>query len=254
MSAMFTPAARAEGSTVSRHAVLNPDEHADLRVRAEASAELGDAVMSSFTVPIEFRRIQHNFPILFRRDLETGKFSALALLGFESGENLFLDGGRWDADYKPLALAIQPFLVGRSAGGDGLSQVHIDLDHPRVASDGEGVALFDALRRPTPYVERISEMLAELDEGYRASGSFFAALERYELLEPFALDVELGDGSKHRMVGYHLINEEKLRELEPGAIAELHAEGHLMPIFMALASLSNLPNLIARKDRRNGHG
>lgn len=239
---------------MSRHAVLNPDEHAQLRVRTEASAELGDAVMASFTVPFEFRRIQHNFPILFRRDLETGRFSALALLGFESGENLFLDGDRWDADYKPMALAIQPFLVGRPAEADGPSQVHIDLDHPRIASNGEGVLLFDASRRPTPYVERIGEMLAELDEGHRASDGFFAALERYDLLEPFALDVELRDGSKHRMVGYHLINEEKLRELEPGAIAELHADGHLMPIFMALASLSNLPNLVERKNRRNANG
>ena len=237
---------------MSRHAMLNSGEHAQLRVRTEPSAELGDAVMASLTVPIEFRRIQHNFPILFRRDNETGRFSALALLGFENGENLFLEGDRWDAEYKPLAMAIQPFLVGRSASGDGPSQVHIDLDHPRVSADGEGVLLFDSTGQPTPYLERISAMLDELDQGYRASADFFAALERYDLLEPFFLDVELKNGSKHRMAGYHLINEDKLRELEPGAVAELHTAGHLMPIFMALASLSNLSGLIARKNRRNG--
>lgn len=237
---------------MSRHAMLNSGEHAQLRVRTEPSAELGDAVMASLTVPIEFRRIQHNFPILFRRDSETGRFSALALLGFENGENLFLEGDRWDAEYKPLAMAIQPFLVGRSASGDGPSQVHVDLDHPRVSADGEGVLLFDSTGQPTPYLERISAMLDELDQGYRASEDFFAALERYDLLEPFFLDVELKNGSKHRMAGYHLINEDKLRELEPGAVAELHTAGHLMPIFMALASLSNLSGLIARKNRRNG--
>jgi len=237
-----------------RHAILDSNAHAQLRVRTESSAELGDAVMAALTVPIEFRRIQHDFPILFRRDTDTGRFSALALLGFENGENLYLDGNRWDAEYKPLSLAIQPFLVGRPADGEGLSQVHIDLDHPRVANGGEGVLLFDSAGRPTPYLERISEMLGELDEGYRASEAFFSALERYDLLEPFFLDVELNNGSKHRMVGYHLINEDKLRELDPGAVTELHAEGHLMPIFMALASLSNLRGLIARKNRRNGDG
>lgn len=239
---------------MSRHVVLTSEEHGNLRVRTDASAELGDAVMTSFTVPFEFRRIQHDFPILFRRDLETGRFSALALLGFESGENLFLQNGRWIADYKPLAMAIQPFLLGRPASGDGPNQVHIDLDHPRVSNDGDGVLLFDSSGRPTPFVEQIGEMLSELDAGYRASEAFFAALNRYELLEPFALDVELKDGSKNRMVGYHLINEEKLRTLEPDAIAELHSEGHLMPIFMALASLSNLPKLIAYKSRGDGHG
>jgi hypothetical protein len=237
---------------MTRHAILTSDEHRDLRVRVEPSAELGDAVMSAFTVPLEFRRIQHEFPILFRRD-DRGDFSALALLGFETGENLFLVGDRWDAGYKPLSLAIQPFLVGRSADASGSAQVHIDLDHPRIARNGEGMLLFEQAGQPTPYLERISAMLDELDVGYRASKAFFAALNRYDLLEPFALDVELRDGSKHRMVGYHLINEEKLRELEPGAVAELHSEGHLMPIFMALASLSNLGSLIERKNRRNGH-
>jgi len=239
---------------MSRHVILTSEEHGTLRVRTEASAELGDAVMTSFTVPFEFRRIQHDFPILFRRDIETGRFSALALLGFESGENLFLQDGRWIADYRPLAMAVQPFLLGRSASGDGPSQVHIDLDHPRVSYNRDGVLLFDSSDRPTPFLEQIGEMLAELDAGYRASEDFFAALDRYDLLEPFALDVELKDGSKHRMVGYHLINEDKLRTLEPNAIAELHSEGHLMPIFMALASLSNLPKLIALKSRGDGNG
>lgn len=239
---------------MSRHAILTRNEHAALRVRTEHSAEMGDAVMASFTVPLEFRRIQNDFPILFRRDDETGRFSALALLGFETGENLFLEGGRWTAAYKPLAMAIQPFLVGRSADGDGPVQVHIDLDHPRVSNGEEGVLLFDSSGQPTPFLEQIAAMLDELDQGHRASDAFFAALERYDLLEPFWLDVELRDGSKHRMVGYHLVNEERLRALDPGAIGELHSEGHLMPIFMALASLSNLPTLIAHKNRRNGRG
>lgn len=238
---------------MSRHAILTREEHAGLRIHTAHSAALGDAVQSSFTVPLEFRRVQHDFPILFRRDPSTGRFSALGLLGFEAGENLFLDDELWAADYKPMAMAVQPFLVGRSSAGDAPIQLHIDLDHPRVSTGGDGVMLFDAAGRPTPYLERVSAMLSELDVGYRASDSFFTALERYELLEPFALDVELRDGSQHRMVGYHLIDEERLRGLEPGAIAELHSEGHLMPIFMALASLSNLPKLIARKSRRDGH-
>jgi hypothetical protein len=133
--------------------------------------------------------------------------------------------------------------------------VHIDLGHARIASNGEeGIRPFDDHGQPTPYLEAVIAGLDELDQGYRASGDFFAALERYELLEPFALDVDLRDGSKHRLVGYHLIDEEKLRALEPGALAELHSAGYLMPVFMALASLGNLSALIERKNRRVGNG
>lgn len=238
-----------------QHAVLDNEDHREIRIRPGASAELGDAVMACLTVPSEFRRVQNEFPILFRRDLDSGRFSALALFGFENGENLFLDGERWDARYRPLASSIQPFLVGRSADGDSPSQVHIDLGHARIAAEGEeGIRPFDDFGQPTPYLEAVIKGLDELDQGYRASDNFYDALERYELLEPFSLDVELRDGSKNRLVGYHLIDEEKLRSLEPGALAELHSAGFLMPIFMALASLANLSALIERKNRKLGHG
>ena len=239
---------------MTTHAVLDSNVHRDVRVRTGISPEFGDGVMACLTVPSEFRRVQNEFPILFRRDLDRGQFSALALFGFENGENLFVEDGQWTARYRPLALSIQPFLVGRSAAGDE-AEVHVDLDHPRIAGAGdEGVRAFDDDGRPTEYLEAVIAGLDELDQGYRGIGDFFAALQRYELLEPFALDVELRDGSKHRLVGYHLIDEEKLRALEPGAVAELHSAGYLMPIFMAVASLSNISSLVARKNQRHGHG
>jgi hypothetical protein len=235
---------------VANHAILDRDTHRDLRVLTEPGAQFGDAIMACLTVPLEFRRIQNEFPILFRRNLETGKFSALALLGFENGENLFLEDGRWDALYRPMALAIQPFLVGRPAAGDGAAQVHIDLTHPRIAQPGEGIRLFDENAQPTPHLEQVAVMLGDLDEGYRASGEFFDALERHELIEPLAVDVELNDGSQHRLVGYHSIDEDRLAALDAAALGDLHQAGHLMPIFMALASLSNLAELARRKQRR----
>jgi hypothetical protein len=239
---------------MTSHVALDSKAHRDIRIRGGASADLGDAIMACITVPSEFRRVQNEFPILFRRDLDSGRFSALALFGFENGENLFLDDGRWDASYRPLALSIQPFLIGRARHKDE-SEVHIDLQHKRVAQAGEeGLRAFDEDGRPTPYLEGVMGGLDELDQGHRSSADFYAALERYELLEPFSFDVELRDGSSHRLVGYHLIDEEKLRALEPGAINELHSADYLMPIFMALASLSNLARLVERKNQRLAHG
>lgn len=239
---------------MTQHAVLDNKAHRDLRVRAEAGADLGDGVMATLTVPSEFRSIQGHFPILFRREIDRNEFIAVALLGFESGENLFLDGDCWDARYRPLSLAIQPFLIGRPANGDGPGQVHVDLAHPRIATDGEGIRLFDADGAPTPYLDQIAERLGDLDEGYRASKAFFDALDVYELLEPFSLEVTLDDGSINSLVGFHIIDEAKLRALGAEALGALHADGHLMPIFMALASLSQLSALVARKNRRSGGG
>ena len=239
---------------MSSHAILDSNAHRDLRVLTEASRDLGDGVMSCFTVPDEFRLVQNEYPILFRRDVESGRFAALVLLGFEAGENLYLDDGRWDARHRPWAMAIHPFLVGRPAEGDGPGQVHIDLGHPRIARGEEGIRLFDEVGQHSPYLDRVAAMLGDLDSGHRESAAFYAALEQLGLLEPMSLDVELNDGSKHRLVGYHVIAEERLRALDGAVLGALHRHGHLMPIFMALASLPNLAALVARKNRAMGLG
>lgn len=233
---------------MANHQILNFDQHAGLRVLTGAGAALGDAVMACLVVPAEFRRLATDYPILFRRDDDSGAFSALALFGFEPGENLYLEGDNWQALNKPLAMAVQPFLVGRSRDGDGPGQVHIDMDHPRISHSGEGVKLFEPGGQPTPLVEQVADMLGALDEGYRQSGAYFSALARYDLIEPFSLDVTLDNGAQHRLVGYHLINEDRLAALEPAALAELHAEGHLLPTYMALASLGNLARLVRAKN------
>ena len=111
--------------------------------------------------------------------------------------------------------------------------------------------MFDDLGRPTPYLETIAEQLGELDAGWQASEGFFAALTRYELIEPLTLEITLDDGTTNRLVGYHGIAEERLQQLDAVTLGELHAEGHLMPVFMALASLANVAELIDRKSRRN---
>src|SRR3546814_4431580 len=92
--------------------------------------------------------------------------------------------------------------------------------------------VFDEDGRATPFLDAIAERLGALDAGFRASGDFFAVLRDHELLEPFTLEVPLDDGSKHSLVGYHIIDEAKLQALDAVTLGTLHAAGHLMPIFM----------------------
>jgi hypothetical protein len=235
------------------HAILTAEAHRELRVREERSPELGDAVMCCVTFPDEFRRVQVDYPILFRLNPERDGFTALAMFGFEDGENLFVANGRWDAGYRPLAIDIQPFLIGHPENETGASQVHVDMASPRIGA-GEGMRVFDVDGRPTPYLESIAEKLGALDEGFRGAAAFFAAIERHKLLEPLTLEVTLEDGSVSRLVGFHTVDEARLRALDASALGELHAEGHLMPLFMAVASIGNLNALAERRNRRMRHG
>lgn len=239
---------------MSAHAVLTAEAHGDLRIRTERGASYGDAVMSCLVVPDEFRRVQEEYPILFRLGVERDSFTALALFGFEAGENLFLDGERWDARMRPLAMEIQPFLIG-GAEASATKQVHIDMASPRIDhGTGDGIRLFDEHRAPTPYLERVADQLGELDAGYHGSHDFFAALRRHDLLEPLMLDATLEDGSSNRLVGFHAIDEERLAGLDAGVLGELHEAGYLLPIYMAVASLGRIGALVERRNRRLRRG
>jgi hypothetical protein len=237
---------------MANHQILTLEAHADLRVRTDHGAALGDEIMSCLVVPAEFRQVQSEYLILFRRNVERDSFMALAMFGFENGENLYLENGVWDAEARPLAMDIRPFLIG-SADPDGQKQVHIDLDSPRLGS-ADGVRVFDEHGRPSPYFEDIIDKLGALDAGYQESSDFFAALERHDLLEPMSLEITLVDGSTNRLVGFHVIDEARLQALDADALGELHEAGLLMPIFMAIASLGNMSKLVGRKNRRVRHG
>jgi hypothetical protein len=230
---------------MSRHVALNNVEHRDLRVDTGRGAALGDDLMLAPTFPDEFRNVQAHYPIVFHKDAD-GAIQPVALFGFRRGENLYLDGCRWDADYIPLAVERQPFLIGASGTGLG---VHIDLDHPRLRH-ATGEALFREHGGTTPYLDRMTSVLRTLHDGLQAVPAFTGALIQHGLLESFVLDVELGDGAQHRMAGFYAIHEERLRALDDASVIALHRASQLEPIYMALASLAQLRGLIERMNRR----
>ena len=110
---------------------LDNVEHAALRLRRGHGARFGEAVNQVAVFASEFDQVQREYPILFARTPE-GALQAVAILGFDRDENLFLDGERWDAATFPRCCAAGPFTIGaarrrarglrrpgRPAGGGG---------------------------------------------------------------------------------------------------------------------------------------
>ena len=232
---------------MAQHVLLNNIDHAALRVVTTHGAGYGDAVMHAVTFPAELRNVQACYPIVFQKTADGG-FQPLALFGFTPGQNLFLDGERWDAPYIPLAIERQPFLIGRE--GEELA-MHVDLDSPRIGTDC-GEALFLPHGGTSAFLERMNSVLRALHEGLQATLAFIDALLAHDLLESFVLDIQLDDGSEHRLAGFYTINEERLRALDGAALERLHRQGYLEPVFMAVASLAHLRDLIDRVNRRHG--
>jgi len=229
-----------------RPVLLNNVDHRDLRVSIARRPGLGDEVMSVLTFPGEFRALQAYYPIVFRKDAG-GRFHPVALLGLQQGQNLFLHEDGWDAHYVPLGIERQPFMIGSSA--DGEPMLHVDLDHPRVGKEGE--ALFLEHGGSTPFLQRMASMLRTLHDGFAGNAAFVDALLGHALLEPFVLDLTLPGHGPLRLDGCYTIMEERLRALDADALHALSRAGHLEPVYMAMASLSHLRDLIGRLESRD---
>ena len=234
---------------MSQYEVLNSEKHRQVRVKTGYGAALGDAVMYAMTYPLEFRDIQSCYPILFTKDPNTGGFFSAALLGFEAAQNLFLRDDGWDAAYVPALVQRQPFLIATSGEGDTRPPVvSLDLDHPRVGKD-EGEALFDSGGDPSEFLKQKIALLDKLHRGLQHSRGFIDTLLQHELLEQIALDIAFNDGSKKTLQGFYSIAEDRLYQLKGDALESLNQAGYLQPVFMAVASLSRVRDLIERRNR-----
>lgn len=235
---------------MSQYETLNTEKHRDLRIRTGYGAELGDMVTYVMTYPMEFRDIQGCYPILFTKDPNTGGFFAAAVLGLEPNQNLFLEDDRWDATYVPALVQRQPFLIATGGENDDKPPVvSLDLDHPRVNRD-EGEALFTSDGQPSEFLNKKIELLDKLHRGLQHGKGFIDVLLQHELLEQITLDLAFNDGSKQTLQGFYCIAEEKLYQLEGGVLESLNQAGYLQPVFMAVASLSRVRDLIERRNRQ----
>ncbi len=241
---------------------LNNITHENLKVNAKFSAELGDNMVTTVTFLNEFSEVQKEYPILCRKDPETGEYQAVVFFGLQKDENLFLTEANpacqkhigWRAEYVPAALARGPFSIGFPRDIDGASEeqnpvVHIDMEHPKAHCD-DGQALFLQNGGKSPYLNYITSALDIIKDGMYSTKRMFDAFTQYELLEPVTLDIELLDNSKLKINNFETINIEKVSQLDGEALEELNKSGFLQAAYFMATSMSNFQKLIDWKNRK----
>ena len=238
---------------MSRYQMLNNVDHANLCINTDRSPELGDNLWYVPTFPAEFRNLQRCYPIVFSKSDDSNQMQAVALLGFEAGENLFVDDQGWHAPYIPLNILRQPFLIGRQQNLQGSTDseelvVSVDMESPRLSEEGSPVFLEHGGN--TEYLEQVNSILQVINQGSQRNAAFADMLLGMDLLESFVLEVQLDDGSDHRLAGFYTIKEDALRELTGDDLVILNNNGFLEPIYMVIASMSNLPSLIELRNAR----
>jgi hypothetical protein len=242
--------------------LLNNVAHENLKVNAGFSVELGDGIVSTVTFLTELAEVQKEYPILCRKNPETGEYQAIVFFGFKKDENLFLVEADptnqkhvgWRAEYVPAAMARGPFSIGmqRELVG-GVEQlkpvVHIDMKHPKVGCE-DGQALFLENGGHSPYLRYISATLDAIKDGMPLTKLMFDAFVKHELLESVVLDIEFLNQDKLKINGFETISSDRLSRLSGEALAELNKSGFLQAAYFIAASISNIRKLIDWKDRK----
>ena len=229
--------------------LVNKDEHRNIRIRTEHGAEYGENVQLAMTFPGEFRSVQSVYPIVFHKNSDED-YIPVALFGFEQDENLFLSDSGWDASYVPAMMRKEPFLIGTQGDDNDPSRVlSLDLDSPRVNTE-HGEALFGELGEMTDYLESQANLLELIYTGSQQNALFINALIEQDLLESVTFEVLLNDGSRNSLLGFHTINEDKLSELSAETLHLWNRNDLLLPLYMVLASTSNIQRLVDLKNEK----
>ena len=237
--------------------LLDNVSHNELRVKTGFSAKYGDNINQVLVFPTEFAFVQREYPIFFRKD-EKGEFQAVALLGLDKGENLFLDKPRWNARYIPAVQQRGPFLIGLHTGEDEGSDdrepmIHVDLDHTRISFE-EGTPVFLRHGGNSPYLEHVSRMLQIIYQGTALAKPMFTAFEEAGLIEAMEAEVVIDEQVKYKLPDFFTINQDRLAALDGETLERLNRQGYLQLAMLVVHSLGNVDWLIELKKRNMAAG
>jgi hypothetical protein len=230
---------------------LSRSEHSGLRIRAD---RVEATAATQHLIPIvvsEFRKAAIQYPIVFAKHPDTGRFAPYVLSGLGVEENLFWSGTELDVTYVPLNVRRQPFYVGTddAPNAPATNVLCIDLDSPCLDESGTKT-MVDADGSDSAYLKEILAILSELVAGRKATEQFIEITLSLDLLAPILLDIVLDDGAPLQVQGLYGLDEEKFRQLALSQIAGLWKNGYLDLLYAVMISGGQIFKLIRLKNQR----
>lgn len=196
----------------------------------------------------EFGAACRDYPIAFVSGDGGRSFVAMALLGLENQQNLFVtDDGTWDASvYLPAYVRRYPFCMTRVTV-DGKEQPERVACVEKRALSEKGEPLYDSKGNPLPDWEQRQKLLFEYEADLARTEEMCRTLAECGLFEPFTMQAVPNQGQPMQMAGMHRVVEEKLADLPHEKTVSLMKAGILARVYLHLASLGNFTRLLDRR-------
>ena len=227
---------------------LDAGRHGGLKLGAAPGHGFASNTNAVPLAGVEFAEAVKEYPVVFTRDA-AGAVGAVAVLGLELNENVFLGGqADWQAHYLPAFVRRYPFILAANPGNPGEPWVCLD-ESCAWLGPLTGEPLF-ADGQPSDYLRQIIAFLADYNTQLERTAIFGRKLSDWGLLTEGQAQASTADGQVHTLAGILTVDENALRQLAADKILELFKTGELAWIYFHLASLGNFRLLAERKSAR----
>jgi hypothetical protein len=227
---------------------INSSSHSKIKVKSNPSyLQCKDKHFAPIVVQ-EFISASQEFPIVFIKDSETGRFNVVVLLGLKPKENLFFDEKTWQGNYVPKALTLYPFVIHQEEGSDK-ALLCFDEDSPLV-NDVSGEALFDEKGVQNKWLTEKGEAVVDYVEKSEVTQRFIKLILSKELLAPQTLNLKFEGQEEYSLSGLYVIDEQKLNDLSENDFVELRKTGALPAIYASLMSMQRISHLARKQSNK----
>tara|TARA_R110000751_G_scaffold116604_2_gene216556 strand:+ start:346123 stop:346827 length:705 start_codon:yes stop_codon:yes gene_type:complete len=225
---------------------LDSAKHKNLRINVDRNYSHVSQQNMTPLLASEFLKASINFPIVFVKQTETGKFKSVALLGLDANENLIFSDKKVRTNYIPVNIRRYPFAAGAKTQDEGEMVLCID-ENSSLLNEKEGVEIFDASGAPSKATQQATELLTDMLAKDAATDIFIAFLAEHDLLQPAEVKLKLGEEGVRQLNGLYKVDEEALNELSDDEALTLYKRQYFAAIYAHLASLSQFERLLQLK-------
>jgi len=227
---------------------ITKERHLNKKVKSVDNFDFIKDVHIASIMVHEFSRASSVYPIVFLEDSAQDEFKPVVLTGLEAGENLFIDGKKWNASYIPAIVRRYPFALAKTEDSERYT-ICIDEDSDFV-NEEKGQNLFNENGEAGEVIEKVKQYLTELQQMEQFTSEFSAYMSKNNMFTPLNMKVRVGNEVKN-ISGAYVINEERFNSLSDEKFLELRGKKYIPVIYAHLSSLAQIERLVAFKDAQN---
>ena len=229
---------------------LDKIQHANIKLKKSLDLKRVSSGNMSPVIFHEMSQLATEFPLIFIKNRDTGEFNCVAIFGFESGQNLFVENKQWTGKQLPALLTHTP--LGMTSVLDDSDKLVVVIDTlSESVSEDEGEALFDEQGNETEFLKTRIQAMLNYQQYVKVTKDLVQLIVELDLLESKDFSYEIG-GKKQKVGGMYLISEDKLNQLQDDKLLLLHKKGALGPIYHHLSSLHNFKVLLNKMSQLQG--